>query len=67
MKAFFDGRNPYMTALDKNIFYLKRVLRGERWPLLRRSPPCVLADGETVEKTRRMVAARLKELRERAA
>ncbi len=67
MNAFFEGRNPYMTALDKNIFYLKRVLRGERWPLLRRSPPCILADGETVEKTRRMVAARLKELRERAA
>jgi hypothetical protein len=67
MKAFFEGRNPYMTALDKNILYLKRILRGERWPLLRRSPPCILADGETVEKTRRMVAARLKELRERAA
>ena len=67
MEASFDGRNPYMVSVEKNIFYLKRVLRGERWPLLRRRPPCILAEGETVEKTRRMVAARLKELRSRAA
>lgn len=63
----YDGRNPYMVAVDKNIFHLKRVLRGETWPMLRRSPPCILADGETVEKTRRKVAARLRELRAMAA
>jgi hypothetical protein len=67
MEVPFDGRNPYMIALDKNIFYLKRVLRGERWPLLRRRPPCILAEGETVESTRRMVAARLREIRSAAA
>jgi hypothetical protein len=67
MEAYFEGRNPYMVSVEKNIFYLKRVLRGERWPLLRRRPPCILAQGESVEKTRRMVAARLKDLRARAA
>ena len=67
MKAVFDGRNPYMVSLDKNIFYLKRVLRGERWPLLRRHPPCILADGESVERVRCLVADRLRQLRAQAA
>lgn len=67
MNIVYDGRNPYMISLEKNIFYLKRILRGERWPLLRRTPPCVLARGETVEKARRLVAARLRDLRARAA
>ena len=67
MTAIYNGRNPYMVALEKNIFYLKRLMRGESWPLLRRKPPCILAEGETVEKTRRMVADRLRELRRRAA
>ncbi|MGD8977331.1 MAG: hypothetical protein PVG91_06975 [Gammaproteobacteria bacterium] len=67
MKAVYDGRNPYMVSLDKNIFYLKRVLRGERWPLLRRHPPCVLANGETVERVRCLVAERLRQLRGQAA
>jgi len=67
MESIFDGRNPYMVAVEKNIFHLKRVLRGEIWPMLRRKPPCVLAAGESVEKTRRMVAARLRELRAIAA
>lgn len=67
MSAVFGGRNPYMISLEKNLFYLKRVLRGERWPLLRRKPPCILGRGETVEKTRKRVAERLRELRAQAA
>jgi hypothetical protein len=67
LQAVFDGRNPYMVAVDKNIFHLKRVLRGETWPMLRRKPQCVLAEGESIEKTRRMVATRLRELRAMAA
>lgn len=66
-EAVFDGRNPYMIALEKNLFYLKRVLRGERWPLLRRRPECFLGDDESVERTRRRVAEKLRELRHRAA
>lgn len=67
MNEVFDGRNPYMISLEKNLFYLKRVLRGERWPLLRRNPPCVLAEGESIENTRRRVAERLRELKAQAA
>jgi hypothetical protein len=67
IEPLYDGRNPYMISLEKNLFYLKRVLRGERWPLLRRHPPCALAEGETLERTRRLVAERLRQLRAVAA
>jgi hypothetical protein len=67
MDVLFEGRNPYMVAIERNLFYLERVLEGERWPLLRRRPPCELAEADGIERIRRMVAERLKELRAEAA
>jgi hypothetical protein len=67
MDAVFDGRNPYMVAIERNLFYLERVLEGERWPLLRRRPPCELADTQAIERIRRLVAEQLRELRTEAA
>jgi hypothetical protein len=67
MDAVFEGRNPYMVAIERNLFYLERVLEGERWPLLRRHPPCELADGGALDRIRRMVAEQLKEYRAEAA
>lgn len=67
MDAVFEGRNPYMVAIERNLFYLERVLEGERWPLLRRRPPCELAEDHALERIRRMVADQLKGLRADAA
>jgi hypothetical protein len=67
MDAVFEGRNPYMVAIERNLFYLDRVLEGERWPLLRRRPPCELADDSAIETIRRMVAEQLKDYRSEAA
>jgi hypothetical protein len=67
MRPLFDDRNPYMTSLEKNLFYLRRVIRGERWPLLRRNPPCYLAEGESLARTRQLVAERLRACRSDAA
>jgi hypothetical protein len=67
MDAVFEGRNPYMVAIERNMFYLERVLEGERWPLLRRRPPCELAETDGLERIRRMVAEQLKEYRSEAA
>ena len=39
IEPLFGGRNPYMEAIDRNMNYLERVLRSQRWPLLRRRPP----------------------------
>ncbi|MFU8894884.1 MAG: hypothetical protein ACNA8J_00720 [Gammaproteobacteria bacterium] len=67
LDAVFDGRNPYMVSIERNLFYLERVLEGERWPLLRRHPTCELADPSSLEDVRRLVAERLRELRFEAA
>jgi hypothetical protein len=67
MDAVFDGRNPYMVAIERNVFYLERVLEGERWPLLRRHPACELGDHAALERIRRMVAEQLREFRAEAA
>jgi len=67
MDAVFDGRNPYMVAVERNLFYLERVLEGERWPLLRRRPPCELAEPHALDRIRRQVAERLKSFRSEAA
>jgi hypothetical protein len=67
MDAVFDGRNPYMIAMERNLFYLEQVLEGERWPLLRRRPSCELAENGALELIRRMVAEQIKEYRSEAA
>ena len=67
LDAVFDGRNPYMVSIERNLFYLERVLEGERWPLLRRHPTCELADPASLEDVRRLVAEHLRELRVEAA
>lgn len=38
LEPLFDGRNPYMEAIDKNLAFLRKVLRSENWRMLRRSP-----------------------------
>src|SRR5207253_4160235 len=39
LELLFDGRNPYLEAIDRNVEYLRQVLRSESWQLLRRRPP----------------------------
>jgi len=58
----FDGRNPYIGAIDRNLDYLHRVLRTERWPLLRRSPPLFTSDESPIGEVRGLMLNRLKAL-----
>jgi hypothetical protein len=39
LEILYGGRNPYMEAIDRNVEYLRQVLRSENWQLLRRRPP----------------------------
>jgi len=43
LEVLFDGRNPYLEAIDQNLIYLRQVLRSENWRLLRRNPPVFAA------------------------
>ena len=35
LEVLFDDRNPYMEAIDRNVNYLRQILRSENWILLR--------------------------------
>jgi hypothetical protein len=62
LEPLFEGRNPYLEAIDRNLDYLQRVLRTERWPLLRRSPPLFTSDESPIGQVRGLMLNRLKAL-----
>jgi len=64
LEALFDGRNPYIEAIDRNIGYLGSVLRHERWPMLRRNPPLFTAPEHTLPQVRGLMLDRLKTLQD---
>lgn len=43
LEILFDGRNPYIESIDRNVEFLRQVLRSESWQLLRRRPPIFAA------------------------
>ena len=38
-EVMFDGHNPYVAAIRRNLTHLVKVLKTESWDLLRREPP----------------------------
>ncbi|MGO9931420.1 MAG: hypothetical protein ACLPV8_06365 [Steroidobacteraceae bacterium] len=62
VEPLFGGRNPYLEAIDRNLGYLRRVLRTERWPMLRRNPPLFTSDDTQIGQVRGLMLNRLKEL-----
>jgi len=62
VEPLFGGRNPYLEAIDRNLGYLGRVLRTERWPMLRRNPPLFTSDDTQIGQVRGLMLNRLKEL-----
>jgi hypothetical protein len=43
LEVLFDGQNPYVEAIERNVEYLRQILRSENWRLLRRNPPIFAA------------------------
>ncbi len=62
VEPLFYGRNPYIEAIDRNLRYLDRVLRTERWPMLRRNPPLFTAGANQLPQVRGLMLDRLKSL-----
>jgi hypothetical protein len=52
LEILFDGRNPYMESIERNLQFLELVLRSESWRLLRRNPPLYAADPNTLAEVR---------------
>jgi hypothetical protein len=62
MEVLFDGKNPYVEAIERNLGFLDRVLRTERWPLLRRNPPLFTSEDDQLGQVRGLMLNHLKVL-----
>jgi hypothetical protein len=62
VEPLFGGKNPYFEAIDRNLGYLSRVLRNERWPMLRRNPPLFTSEDTQIGQVRGLMLNRLKAL-----
>jgi hypothetical protein len=62
VEPLFGGKNPYLEAIDRNVDYLQRVLRAERWRLLRRNPPLFTSEDNQLGRVRGLMVNRLKTL-----
>src|ERR1700741_224542 len=60
LEILFDGRNPYLEAIDRNLGYLRQVLRSESWQLLRRRPPIFAATADPMSTTRGLMLGHIK-------
>jgi hypothetical protein len=52
LEILFDGRNPYMESIERNLQFLEQVLRSESWRMLRRNPPLYAASPDTLAEVR---------------
>ena len=59
-EILFDGRNPYLEAIERSLGYLNQVLETQRWAMLRREPPCFTWEKNPLHNMRALVIARLK-------
>lgn len=61
LEVLYGGRNPYIEAIDRNVQYLRQILRSESWQLLRRKPPIFAAPADAMATTRGLMAGYLRE------
>jgi len=51
-----------MEAIDRNVDYLRQVLRSENWRLLRRKPPIFAADADPMSTMRGLMVGYIKKV-----
>jgi len=60
LEVLFDGRNPYIEAIDRNAEFLNQVLRSESWQMLRRRPPIFAAHPDPMGNVRGQMLSYIK-------
>jgi hypothetical protein len=60
LEVLYGGRNPYMEAIERNIEFLRQVLRSESWQLLRRRPPIFAATADPMSTMRGLMLGHIK-------
>jgi hypothetical protein len=58
----YGGANPYMEAIDRNVTYLRQILRSENWRLLRRNPPIFAASHDPMSTMRGLMLGYIKKV-----
>ena len=61
LEPLFGGANPYMEAIERNISYLKELMRTGRWPMLRRNPPLYTVDPDSMKTVRSLMIRHLED------
>ncbi|MGH8287993.1 MAG: hypothetical protein ACREV7_03070 [Steroidobacteraceae bacterium] len=62
LEILYGGRNPYLEAIERNVDYLRQVLRSENWRLLRRKPPIFAADADPMSTMRGLMVGYIKKV-----
>ena len=62
LEVLYGGRNPYMEAIDRNVDYLRQVLRSENWRLLRRNPPIFSAVSDPMSTMRGLMVGYIRKV-----
>jgi hypothetical protein len=60
LEILYGGHNPYLDAIERNVDYLRQVLRSENWQLLRRRPPIFAATEDPMSTTRGLMLGHIK-------
>jgi hypothetical protein len=60
LEVLYGGGNPYMESIDRNVEYLRAVLRSENWQLLRRRPPIFAATADPMSTMRGLMLGHIK-------
>jgi hypothetical protein len=60
LEVLFGGENPYMDAIERNLEYLRQILRSENWRLLRRNPPVFSALADPMATVRGLMVGYLR-------
>jgi hypothetical protein len=60
LEVLFDGANPYLDAIDRNVVFLNQVLRSESWRMLRRNPPVFAAGSDPMAAMRGLMLGYIK-------
>ncbi len=60
LDVLYGGRNPYLESIDRNVEYLRAVLRSENWQLLRRRPPIFAATADPMSTMRGLMLGHIK-------
>jgi hypothetical protein len=57
LEKVFDGRNPYMEAIEQTLAFLRQILRSESWRMLRRAPQVFAAGPDPITSVRGLMSS----------